>query len=110
MEEQYNAGNPEHVKRQKKKLKYKQTEEQLALRNLITNSADGQSYISNLLARSKIFEKCNTGNSWGIYNEGWRNFGLEILKGVCEAVPEDVPEWMEDMVRTQLQVKFPGDE
>lgn len=109
MKEPYNAGNPEHVKQREIEEEYEMDEHHLDLRNLM-RTREGKAYISTLLKHSKIFSNCmNKGNSQGIFDEGWRSFGLDILKGVCEAVPETIPLWMRDMVREQLGVKFAGD-
>ena len=48
--------------------------------------SEGRRLLWNILTRGRIFETSFTGNSnWCVFNEGRRNFGLELLAWIQEA-------------------------
>ena len=106
----YDAGNPDHIKKLEKENKALKEMQRQDLRNLM-KTREGGAYINNLLINSMIFSNCmSKGNSMGVYNEGWRNLGLTIFKEVCEAMIDEIPWWMRDMLKEQLGVRYLGDE
>lgn len=55
---------------------------------LVMESPDSRAWLWGLLAETRLFSECFTGNSETFFNEGKRGIGLRVFNNVMEHFPD----------------------
>ena len=89
----HNASDPKQVKEREDAARNKRQTEINDVK-AIMSMPQGVRFIRRLMDKGFIFRTTFTGNSEGMYREGWRAFALMVLEDVRVATPEKITELM----------------
>lgn len=90
-EEKYDAGDPAHVKRKRKSVKLRHSEEIERLRELLSTPGN-RAVMWEILSECNVFKDCFSADSLSMARmEGKRYIGLWLIKRIYEADPAAFP-------------------
>jgi hypothetical protein len=88
LEEEYDAGNVEHVRERIAVSKRRSASNRAVIRSIMSSN-EGRDWIYNLLQNCHVYSSSFSGNALTMaYAEGERNIGLRLMAELVSATPE----------------------